>query len=54
MFTLIARIQHFLAPTRTEGDDNLAHALMESAGNRGGHDAADLREAAYAWLRVVR
>ncbi len=58
MNTLLQRIARFLPFFRTaRTDDSVAHQLMESADACAGtnpHDAQELREAASAYLRVVR
>jgi hypothetical protein len=55
MFALITRIARFLSIPK--GRASLARSLLESAEARAGHglqEASDLREAAVAYLRVVR
>jgi hypothetical protein len=58
MNTLLQHIARFLPSFRTvREDDGIAHQLMESAEACAGtspHDAQELREAASAYLRVVR
>lgn len=58
MNTLLNHIARFLPIFRAvREDDGVAHQLMESAGACAGtnpHDAQELREAASAYLRVVR
>lgn len=54
MFALLAQIAGFLAPERAEDH---AHTLLESAEARVGldpHQAEELRQAARAYLSVVR
>lgn len=54
MFAFIAQITSFLAPERAEDH---AHNLLESAEARAGldpHQAEELRQAARAYLSVVR
>lgn len=58
MFTLLNRIASYLPTIRAQReDDGFAHQLMESADACAGtnpHDAQELREAALAYLSVVR
>lgn len=58
MNTLLTQIARFLPAFRTvREDDGVAHQLMESADACAGtnpRDAQELREAASAYLRVVR
>jgi len=58
MNTLLNQIARFLPVFRAvPQDDGVAHQLMESADACAGtnpHDAQELREAASAYLRVVR
>jgi len=58
MNTLFERIARLLPIFRTSREDEgVAHQLMESADACAGtspHDAQELREAASAYLRVVR
>jgi len=58
MNTLFEHIARFLPTFRTvREDEGVAHQLMESADACAGtspHDAQELREAASAYLRVVR
>ena len=58
MNTLLQHIARFLPTFRAvREDDGVAHQLMESAEACAGtnpHDAQELREAASAYLRVVR
>ena len=56
MFALLAQFLHSIR-TPTALRLSPARLLMESAEARAGHDphhAQELREAAHAWLRVVR
>lgn len=58
MYTLFNQIARFLPTFRAQReDDGVAHQLMESADACAGtnpHDAQELREAALAYLSVVR
>lgn len=57
MFALLARVLlHFqtAASARPVASADFANGLMERAEARTGHDAHELREAARAYLRVVR
>jgi hypothetical protein len=58
MNTLLQQIARFLPSFRAvREDDGVAHQLMESAEACAGtnpHDAQELRQAASAYLRVVR
>lgn len=55
MYTLLAQIARLVAPAPAPA--GVARRLLESAGSRAGHNpqqAEELRQAAYAYLRVVR
>lgn len=57
MFSLISLIVRAFRPLQGRNSDSPASALMESADSsvgRNPHHAHELREAASAWLRVVR
>ena len=58
MYTLFAQIARLLSTRRVAPEDqSLAHQLMDSADACAGnspHHAQELREAAYAYLSVVR
>lgn len=57
MFALFARLfLHLQAagPARSAAGGSFANGLLECADARTGHDAHELREAARAYLRVVR
>ncbi|MES2947780.1 MAG: hypothetical protein V4858_04480 [Pseudomonadota bacterium] len=58
MYTLFAQITRFLSAVKPAHNDNgVAHQLMESADACAGnspHHAQELREAAAAYLSVVR
>ncbi len=57
MYTLFAQIARFFTPATPAADDGIAQQLMESADLRAGHskhEAQELRDAAFAYLRVIR
>jgi hypothetical protein len=57
MYTLFATLLRSLSPSATAVRRDPVQQLMERAGARAGHNprqSRELREAAYAWLRVVR
>lgn len=57
MFSLFSLLFRSLRPVSVESDASPAAALLESADSRVGldpHQAQELRDAAAAWLRVVR
>lgn len=58
MYTLLAQIVRLLtAPSAVQEDKSLARQLMDNADACAGnspHHAQELREAAYAYLSVVR
>ena len=55
MIAFFARLLGLTAVTAPRHfEDSLAQSLMESSESRSGSEARDLREAALAYLRVVR
>ena len=57
MFSLLAPLARLLQPQAAVAARDPLQQLMERAGARAGHDpheARELREAAAAWLRVIR
>lgn len=57
MFSLISLIVRSLRPLSGQDTDSIAAVLMQSAESSAGRNprhAQELREAASAWLRVVR
>lgn len=57
MYTLFAQIARFFTPATPAADDGIAQQLMESADLRAGHsrhEAQELRDAAFAYLSVIR
>lgn len=57
MFPLLAPLTRLLQPQAAFAARDPLQQLMERAGARAGHDpqqARELREAAAAWLRVIR
>lgn len=57
MFPLLAPLARLLQPSAGLASRDPLQQLMERAGARAGHDpreARELREAAAAWLRVIR
>ena len=57
MFALLANVARFFNGNNARNGLSPAASLMESADSRVGldqHQAQELREAASAWLRVVR
>ena len=57
MFPVLVSLARLLQPQGAALSRDPLQRLMESAGARAGHDpqqARELREAAAAWLRVIR
>ena len=57
MFTFLAPLARVLQPQVTGATLHPVQDLMERAGERAGHNpqhARELREAAAAWMRVIR
>jgi len=57
MFTFLAPLARVLQPQVTGAALHPVQDLMERAGERAGHNpqhARELREAAAAWMRVIR
>ena len=55
MIALVTRFLGLFQNTAARGfEDSVAHSLMESAEAHSGRDARQLRQAACAYLRVVR
>lgn len=57
MFSLLAPLVRLLHPQAVFAARDPLQQLMERAGARAGHDphqARELREAAAAWMRVIR
>ena len=57
MYTLLTQIARFFSPAQAPAGDGVAYRLMQSADLRAGqnnHEAQELRNAAFAYLSVVR
>ena len=57
MFSLLAHLVRLLQPQEAFAARDPLQQLLERAGARAGHDphqARELREAAAAWMRVIR